>query len=480
MRIVGKLCEHYKSFSLITKASLWFVAVTIIDKAIAVLTQPFINRILSVGEVGIYGVYNSWYSVVSIIATFNLFGGVLEVYLTKEEAYKEKVISSLSSLCILISMFFAIICTIFNKDVVTFSGLKSIYIYLMIFTALSDALIQFWAVPKRYEYSYKEYSILIVTLFAIKSVLSVVLAWAFEDDRVLGRILGLSIPQIIVAIIIYSRIIKKTGIRQISRYWKKALLFNLPLIPHYLSTVILSSSDRIIIQKLTSDAHAGLYSVAYSFSSLALIVFSSINSAYNPFSMRAIKNHEYEKLSIVTEKIVAVSVLFSLIMMLLAPEGLYILGGDRYLEAKSIVPILVVGIFFSTFYYVFSNIEFVYEKTKYIFPITVIGAFINVFLNYLLIPRYGYEVAAYTTLIGYIIIALSHYIVSYRIVKKDIFNIKRVSVWLICLICGSAITTVLYSWFSILRYIIVAIIFLVVIMYLINDKDLTSTIIKRR
>ena len=81
MRIVGKLCEHYKSFSLITKASLWFVAVTIIDKAIAVLTQPFINRILSVGEVGIYGVYNSWYSVVSIIATFNLFGGVFEEYL---------------------------------------------------------------------------------------------------------------------------------------------------------------------------------------------------------------------------------------------------------------------------------------------------------------------------------------------------------------------------------------------------------------
>ena len=51
-----------------------------------------------------------------------------------------------------------------------------------------------------------------------------------------------------------------------AKFWKHALMFNLPLIPHYLSQTILNSADRIMISSLVGASEAGIYSLAYSIS----------------------------------------------------------------------------------------------------------------------------------------------------------------------------------------------------------------------
>ena len=53
--VLYSIRNKYSRLNKITKASIWFIAVTLIDKAIGVLTQPFVNRILSVEEVGAFG-----------------------------------------------------------------------------------------------------------------------------------------------------------------------------------------------------------------------------------------------------------------------------------------------------------------------------------------------------------------------------------------------------------------------------------------
>ena len=470
--MLSKIKTYYKGLSLVAKASIWFICVTIIDKAIAVLTQPVINRILSVDEVGIYSNYNSWYAVFSVLASFNLFGGILEVYLTKEPENKHQVVGSLCSLSVTISFFIFFIVLVFLQPVSRFVELKPIYLFIMAFQIISETIIQFWVVPKRYEYSYKPYALLVISLFAVKCLFSIAFSYLLEQDRVLGRILGLTFPSLVVSVFIIIKIVKNADIQSITCYWKKGLTFNLPLIPHYLATVFLASSDRFMILKLSNETDAGLYAVAYSFSSLALIVFSALNSAYNPFSMKAIKDEKYIDLSKVTESMIFFSVVFSLIMIFLAPEGLYILGGESYLKTQTIIPILVTGIFFSSFYFVFSNIEFVHEKTKYIFPITAVGAGINILLNYILIPLHGYEMAAYTTLVGYIIIAVAHYWVSYRIVGKNVYNIKSLLINVGLLIGGSVAAIMLYDLHFIIRYILVISMLLGIVVYLRNNKSI--------
>ena len=125
-----------------------------------------------------------------------------------------------------------------------------------------------------------------------------------------------------------------------------------------------------IISQVIGDKEAGLYTVAYSFASLTLIVFQALNNAYSPYALKAIKEENYVGLKKETNILITSSVAFSVLLILFAPEGLLILGGNHYVETAELIPILISGIFFSSFYLVFSNVEFVYEKTQYVFPIT--------------------------------------------------------------------------------------------------------------
>ena len=450
--VVKALINKYKNSSVIFKASLWFVFVTVINNGVSVLTQPFINRILTVKQVGIFGIYQTWSSIFSVIATLYLSGGVSEVLLTKNKEDSNQIVASLSVLTILIWGIFFGICLIFIKPISILLRLKPIYLIVLAVTIIGDALIQFWCVQKRFFYNYKSYSVLMIGLFVIKAVTSILLSYWWRSDRILGRIIGLCLPALLVAVVLFILMARRLCFKRITQYWWKAVKFNIPLIPHYLSSILLASSDKIMIQRFVGETGVGLYTLAYSFSSLSLIVFGALNNAYTPHSLKLIKDENYTELSSTTKPIVLLSVVFSLFLVFLAPEGILILGGKKYLKTLDIVPILIVGIFISSFYFIFSNVEFLYEKTKWIFPITLLGAGLNILLNWLFIPRFGYKVAAYTTLFSYIAVAACHYFVSFKILKRNIYPMKSICFYVLLLIVGAIGAIFLYKLQFWIRY----------------------------
>ena len=452
--MIKKLISKYKESDVVFKASIWFVLVTVINNAASLLTQPFINRILTVEEVGIYGVYLTWNSILSILATFNLCYGVLEVLITKNKEDADTVVGSLSSASSIIWMIFFALVFIFINPVSELLGLKPIYLFVLALTVWGDAIVMFWSVKQRFFYKYQRFSALMVSLFVAKCLLSVVLAYFFED-RVLGRILGMCIPPLCAAVVLFILSIKKISFKSLTKYWKHGIRFNLPLIPHYLSSVLLASSDKVMIQHLLGESDAGFYSIAYTFSGLALIVFGAVNNAYTPTAYELIRQKNYNELSKKTKPIIFIAIAFSILLMLMAPEGIFILGGEKYLHVLPIVPVLILGIFFSSFYFIFSNIEFIYEKTNFVFPITVIGAGLNIVLNYIFIPLFGYGAAAYTTLISYVIVALCHYLVTLFILKRNAYPMQSICIYLVILIAATAVMPLIYNLYFVIRYLIV-------------------------
>jgi O-antigen/teichoic acid export membrane protein len=221
------------------------------------------------------------------------------------------------------------------------------------------------------------------------------------------------------------------------------------------------------------DQEVGLYSLAYTFSGLALIIFGAVTNAYTPTAYELIRKEDYPALSRKTKPIIFIAVAFSILLMLMAPEGIFILGGKEYLVSLPIVPVLILGIFFSSFYFIFSNIEFVYERTKFVFPITLIGAGLNILLNYLLIPIYGYGAAAYTTLFSYIIVALCHYLVTLIIIKKNAYPMGSICLYLLILIAITAVMPRIYELYFLIRYAIVLV--TLAILGLIVFKSLKKT-----
>ena len=117
------------------------------------------------------------------------------------------------------------------------------------------------------------------------------------NDKVIARILGLvlvemigfswlSFVQIIIGKIFYSK-----------KYWKYAILFNLPLIPHYLSQIVLNSADRIMISSMVGESEAGIYSLAYSLSSIMTLFNTALMQTLNPWIYKKIKEQDIKSIA---------------------------------------------------------------------------------------------------------------------------------------------------------------------------------------
>ena len=97
-------------------------------------------------------------------------------------------------------------------------------------------------------------------------------------------------------------------------------------------------------------------------------------------------------------------------------------------------------------YSLFSSIEFYYKKNKFISFATITGALLNIILNLIFIPIFGYVAAAYTTLIGYIIMVIMHYVFYRIITPQPIFDMKRIMSFLITFLIISSIAMMLYPY----------------------------------
>lgn len=465
---IKRYIDSYNSLTLVRKAMIWITISSFLNTGINIITLPIITRVLIESEIGLMSVYNTWYTILQVIFTLNLFAGIFEVLLTKNKDNDKLVVSSLTFASLFfISMFF-ILFLLSGEMLSQITGLPQNLLYILFFDIFFFSIIQFWATKNRFDYNYKLYTSVIITLTLSKAILSILLILIMKENLVFFRILGLSIPNVILGIVLLIKLLFNTKFSKIIFFWKEAILFNILLIPHYLSNVLLSSSDRILIFKLIGAEKAGIYSIAYSYASLLLILFLSINSSFAPFAYKAINDKNYEELNKKTIENFIILGIFVIILILFAPEAIYILAGANYNEGIQIVPILTIGIYFMFFYTNFSYIEFIFKKNKLITISTLIGAVINISLNYFLLPLFGIIAAAYATVVGYGVMAVGHYLIYRSLVKKPIYNMKLI-LSIITLVSGlSFVITLLYP-LPIIRYLFLLII-IIVFIFLLKNK----------
>ncbi len=102
----------YKHISKPVKASLWFVISNVMLKGISFVTLPIFSRLLTTSEYGIVSVYTSWVSLVSIVTTLTVWGGVFNVGMVKHSDDRNTIISSFQGLASTITIIFLVISVI--------------------------------------------------------------------------------------------------------------------------------------------------------------------------------------------------------------------------------------------------------------------------------------------------------------------------------------------------------------------------------
>lgn len=416
-----RLFNKYVALPIQIKASFWFLICAFLQKGISSITIPIFTRLMTPVEYGQYNVFNSWFNIVSVFVSLNLASGVYMQGLVKFSDKRLSYSSSMQGLSLTLVLVWTGIYLGFHGFWNRVFSLTTTQMLAMLVMTWTSTVFQFWAAEQRVELRYR--SLIIVTLLVSFAKPAVGILFVLHaHDKVTARILGL----VLVELIFYTGLFFVQffrGKQFISkRFWKYALGFNLPLIPHYLSIIILSSSDRLMIDRMIGSAEAGIYSLAYSISQIMTLFNSALNQSLAPWLYKKIKDRQIEEIGSLICPVICFVAVVNLMLIVLAPEIVIIFAPPEYYAAVNIIPPIAMSVYFLFLYDFLSAFEFYFEKTKYIMFATSAGAGLNIVLNFIFIKIFGYFAAGYTTLLCYMIYALCHYKFMRQICKENLDN----------------------------------------------------------
>lgn len=457
MSRIMKIKERYRTLSIAAKAGIWFVICSVIQKSFSLITTPVFTRLLTKEEFGIYSVYLSWLQVFTIVCTFRLDFGVFNKGMTKYHNNKEDYTSSMQGITTLLTIIAFLIYLLFQKQINQITELSTVITLFLFLEMLFTPALNFWMIRQRYDFQYRGV-VFVTVVMSAANFLTGLAAVVCLKDKGFARILSCVIVQACFGLIFYLVNLSKSKKIWKWEYIKFAIIFNLPLIPHYFSSYILDQSDRIMIQKMCGLESAALYSVAYNAGLITKIIVNSINNALIPWQYRKLEKGQYKGVARQMQSASIMMAFAFLIFIAFGPELIKVMASEKYYDAVYVIPPVAASMFFVFLYSVFCNIEFFYDANKAAMIISTIGAAVNILLNYYCIPRFGYAAAGYTTLFCYLLFAGMHYVYVNKVVKANIgsslFSTSDLlPVSLIFLILASVISVFYGNW--IIRYLFI-------------------------
>lgn len=437
--------RDYKNIPEGLKATIVFAIASFATSGINYITTPIFTRLLSTAEYGLISVYNSWFEIVRVFASLTLiFPGILNVGLYEHSDNRWKYLSSVLGMTACSTIIISIGYIMFQNTINALFQLPTVAIILMLLMCFFQPATIFWTQKQRYEIQYKITFIVSVGSAIMAQIVSVVAVLTFRNTGVnlaIVRLWSAGIVNIVVAIYLYIYICKK-GCKYIDiPLWKTTLVVAVPLIPHYLSTVVLSSIDKIMISQMVGQSKTGIYSLAAILSAIGVLIWRALSVTYTPFVNRKLGEKNYTQIRTAVKPLLVVVAIFCILTALGAPEIIGILATKDYYEGIYVVPPIAAGIYTTALYDNFTAVSFFYKKSVYIMFATVVAAISNIILNYICIQKFGYIAAGYTTLASNLILTALHYINSRRIVKEEIYDSRFcfVSVCIVIICCMSCI-----------------------------------------
>jgi O-antigen/teichoic acid export membrane protein len=425
-----KILKRYKNIAAPAKASLWFMIASILQNGISFITVPIFTRLLSTKDFGLVSVYQSWLSIITIFATLTLWGGVFNNGMFKYEEDRNSFVSSLQGLATFVTISMLILFGIFSDTISAFMGISKSLIILMFVQINFTTALYLWSAKQRFDYKYKKLVLVTIIISIANPIVGLFLIFQLDNGGI-ARIISIAVVHSIIGGILYITNVIKGKKFYDKIYWKYAFMFNLPLIPHFLSQSILNQSDRIMINLIVGTDKAGIYSLAYSIGMILLFIITSINSTLTPWTYRRLKDKSYRSISETSNYLLIVLSLLILVVVAIAPEIIQFIAPPQYSEAIWSIPPIALSLYFIFLYGLFANVEFYFEENKFIVVASVIVTIINLILNYIFINVFGYLAAAYTTLISYVFICIMHFlfirkILNERKISDSVFDFKKI------------------------------------------------------
>ena len=253
------------------------------------------------------------------------------------------------------------------------------------------------------------YSLLSSVNAVLKLLFALLLILYFRNDAtaILG---GIVLAGSLVFIPELIRLSRRCGyrLRQFNRSMLTTFfMFGGPLVGLALSNIILSSSDRYIIAYFLGSDAVGVYSAGYKITETAIMFlvtflmwasFPALVSVYEKKggSAAAALMHDLLKIYVI--------LIFPAMLgvTVLSKDIIGTLLDSRYFDAHRVVPWIAGGVFFMGLSFYYSKSFELRERTLFLFFLFFSAALANIVLNFILIPGFGLQGAAVSTMLAYL------------------------------------------------------------------------------
>ncbi len=374
----------------------------------AFITIPIFTRLLTVDDYGIVSVYTSFVGVMAVISGVDLHAGIGRAAIDFEEDYP-KYLSSVLSLSFVFFLGGFLVISVFSSTISGWVALSSDLIVLATISGYGSFVFGFYNSHLLFQQKYKQKSLLHVIKAIAEVALAIFLILLIDKAKYYGRVYSSLIISIVFMSICFMIIFTKSKKIIFPRAWWYAIRIGIPLVPHSLSHIMLAQFDRMAIQALVGATETGLYSFAYNIGMIPLVFLGATNSAWVPWFYRQLQNNKHNKIKKAVKIYTLSFLVITLGIMILGPELALIMAPGDYLSGVRLVPVVVLSYFFQFLYTVYVNFAFYMKKTFAISIGTIMAGGINILLNILMIPVFGYEIAAWTTVISYFCLFIFHW-----------------------------------------------------------------------
>ena len=425
---------------------------TVLSRLLNYLLVPLHTYLFSnAADYGVVGELYAWTSLFIVILTYGMETAFFKF--SQDDNLKDRVYSTVVGSLLFTSTLFIVLCSVFAQPIADWLKYPNHPEYVRWFAVIIgvDALTSIFFAQLRFLNRPLRFAAVKITNILVNVLLNLffllLCPWLLSknpDSAFVNAIynpeIGVGyifianlVASIVTLLMLFPGIFKQKFVFDWS-LWKQMFRYAFPLLILGLAGIVNETMDRVLIKRLSTaaepQASVGIYSACYKISIMMTIFIQAFKYAAEPFFFRKAKDKDAKETyaEVMTAFVLVCSVIFVGIMLYIDIVQYFV--GQTYRVGLPIVPILLMA---NLFLGIFYNLSIWYKltgQTKFGAYIALFGAAITLGLNWLLIPRFDYMGAAWTTFACY----LSMMVVSYLLGQKYYhvnYDLKRILFYLV-------------------------------------------------
>lgn len=372
-----------------------YLASNILNALVPFLLLPILTRYLTPDEYGQIAMFQTLITGLAALTGLNAVGAANRKFYDKHDG---SVLAQFNGTCmhilLLSSSTLGVICFFFSTEISQWLNIPITWVYFALVISCANFIIQFrlgqWQIRERAI----SFGVMQVSQSVLVLILSLGLIVGLQQGAS-GRVDALMATSVVYAglglLLLYrDRLLVLLPLKK--AFFKEALSFGVPLVPHVVGIFLLSSVDRFFINQRLGVAEAGIYMLAVQLSLGMAVVFDAINKALVPWLFRTLSDNNPHQL----QRLVKFTYFFFVIVaglgglsFIVGPWVVTWIAGPEYQRATTVIGWLCLGQAFGGMYLMVTNYIFYAKRTGALSVVTISTGLLNIALLVYLIEWMG-------------------------------------------------------------------------------------------